>query len=108
MDSVMNDDDGIDLYKQLSELWGKADMFTHKWLSNSPVVLKKIPLKDRIQEVDLDKDVLPAIKTLGVVWMAGEDAFMFKTRLVDHKDIFTKRGIFLKRIATIFDPLGFM
>jgi len=58
MDSVMNDDDGIDLYKQLSELWGKADMFTHKWLSNSPVVLNKIPLKDRIQQVDLDKDVL--------------------------------------------------
>ena len=58
MDSVMNDDDGIDLYKQLSELWGKADMFTHKWFSNSPVVLNKIPLKDRIQQVDLDKDVL--------------------------------------------------
>ena len=46
MDSVMNDDEGIELYKQLSELWGKADMFTHKWISNSPVVLDKIPLKD--------------------------------------------------------------
>ena len=40
MDSVITDDDGIDeLYKQLSELWGKANMYTHKWLSNSPVVL---------------------------------------------------------------------
>ena len=61
MDSVMNDDDGIELYEQLSELWEKAEMFTHKWLSNSPAVLNKIPVKDRIQEVDLDKGVLPSV-----------------------------------------------
>ena len=36
-------------------------MYPHK--SNSPVVLSKIPLKDRIQEVDLDKDILPSIET---------------------------------------------
>ena len=67
MDSVMNDDDGIELYEQLSELWGETDMFTHKWLSNSPAVLNKIPVNDRIQEVELDKGVLPYVKTLGVV-----------------------------------------
>ena len=39
MDSVITDDDDIELYKQLSELWGKANMYTHKCLSNSPVVL---------------------------------------------------------------------
>ena len=36
-------------------------------------------LKDRIQEVDLNKEVLPSVKTLGVVWMAGEDVFTFKS-----------------------------
>ena len=107
MDSVMNDDDGIELYEQLSELWGKADMFTHKWLSNSPAVLNKILVKDRIQEVVLDKRVSPSVKTLGVVWMAGEDVFMFKTRFLEQKDKFTKQE-FLKRIATIFDPLRFV
>ena len=104
---VMNDNDGIELYKQLSELWGKADMFTHKWLSNSPVVLNKIPLKDRVQEIDIDKDILPSVKTLGVVWMAREDTFTFKTKFVKQKDKFTKREC-LKRTATIFDPLGFI
>ena len=107
MDSVMSDDDGIELYEQLSESWEKADMFTHKWLSNSTAVLNKIPVKDGIQEVDLDKGVLRSVKTLGVVWIAGEDDFMFKTSFLEQKDKFTKQE-FLKRIATIFDPLGFV
>ena len=46
MDSVLTDELGVDLYEQLSKLWGKAGMHTHKWLSNSPVVLRKIPLQD--------------------------------------------------------------
>ena len=73
MDSVLIDDDGIGLYKQLSKLCGKADMYIHKWLSNSP--LEILP-KDKMQ-VDLDKDILPPIKTLGVVWMSEEDVFTF-------------------------------
>ena len=43
MDSVKDETEGIELYKQLSELWKKADMQTHKWLSNSLKVLKNIP-----------------------------------------------------------------
>ena len=35
MDSVLTDEQGVDLYEQLSELWSKAGMHTHKWLSNS-------------------------------------------------------------------------
>ena len=107
MDSVLNDEQGIELYKQLSELWGKADMFTHKWLSNSPAVLNEIPLKDRVQEINLDKDVLPSVKTLGVVWIAERDVFTFKSQFIEQKVEFTKRE-FLKRVATLFDPLGFV
>jgi len=106
MDSVLTDDDGIELNKQLSKLWGKAEIniySTHKWPSNSPVVLCKIPLKDRIQEVDLDKDILPSIKILGVVWMSEEDVFTFKS---EQSIEFTKPQ-FLKMIATIFNQLGF-
>ena len=31
-DSVLTDEQGIELYEQLSELCGKAGMYTHKWL----------------------------------------------------------------------------
>ena len=44
MDSVENDSEGIALYKSLSELWKKGGMHTYKCLSNSPAVLKEIPL----------------------------------------------------------------
>jgi len=43
MDSVSNETEGIKLYKELFELWGKAGMHTHKWLSNSLKVLEAIP-----------------------------------------------------------------
>ena len=39
MDSVTNDQKGINLYRQLSQLWKRAEMQARKWLSNSPVVL---------------------------------------------------------------------
>lgn len=47
MDSVLDDSQGIELYKQLDELWSKAGMHARKWLSSSSQVLEKIPIKDR-------------------------------------------------------------
>ena len=38
MDSVENTNKGIDLYKQLSKLWERADMCARKWLTNDPKV----------------------------------------------------------------------
>jgi len=35
LDSVESETEGVKLYKSLSELWDKAGMRTHKWLSNS-------------------------------------------------------------------------
>ena len=52
MDSVLTDELGVDLYEQLSKLWSKAGMHTHKWLSNSPVVLSKIPLQDKANKIN--------------------------------------------------------
>ena len=105
MDSVMNESEGVELYKQLSELWEKAGMQTHKWLSNSLKVLENIPSQYRTSEVNFDdKEVLP-VKTLGVLWLATEDVFTFKSYCVSEKFQPTKRN-YLKRIATLFDPLG--
>ena len=107
MDSVLNDEQGIELYNQLSQLWGKAGMHARKWLSNSQVVLQSIPEEDRASEVYLDEGNLPSVKTLGVLWQADNDIFTFKANPPDVNFKFTKRN-FLSKIATLFDPLGFI
>ena len=75
MTSVVSEDQGVQLYQELSDLWAGAGMHAHKWLSNSDVVLSQIPVKDRIYEIDLNSDPLPSVKTLGVMWLATEDVF---------------------------------
>ncbi|XP_068738295.1 uncharacterized protein [Montipora capricornis] len=107
MDSVLDDSQGIELYKQLDELWSKAGMHARKWLSNSSQVLEKIPIKDRASEVDINKDPLPTVKTLGITWLPEEDVFTFKAHPPEENFQLTKRN-FLKRIATLFDPVGFL
>lgn len=107
MDSVMSETEAIDLYKQLSELWNKAGMHAHKWLSNSEVVLQVIPSQDRACQLELTEDNSLAVKTLGVMWLAKEDVFTFKSKSIEKEFKPTKRN-FLKKIATLFDPLGFL
>ena len=65
MDSMLDDSQGIELYKQLDELWSKAGMHAGKWLSNSSQVLEKIPTKDRASEVDINKDPITNSKDTG-------------------------------------------
>ena len=104
MDSVPDKETGIELYRQL---WTSAGMHARKWLSNVPEVLECIPHADCATEVDLDKGELPVVKTLGVLLSPNEDEFKYQVhqRSGDHSS--TKRA-FLKRIATLFDPLGFL
>ena len=105
--SVLTDEQGIDLYQQLSRIWEKVGMHTHKWLSNSPVVLNKIPPEDRVYKINLDDNKLPAIKTLGIIWLAEEDVFSFELQVIERKFEPTKHN-FLKKIATLFYSLGFL
>ncbi|KAH3693016.1 hypothetical protein DPMN_193353 [Dreissena polymorpha] len=108
MDSVTSEEKAIELYHQLSDLWSKAGMCARKWLSNSKRVLENIPQEDRALEVDIDSSYLPLTKALGIYWKAEEDNFTFKVKEKDteiHK--ITKRCL-LKRIASLFDPLGFI
>ena len=109
MDSVKTCDEAIKLYKELSELWGKAGMHARKWVSNESEVLKEIPEEDRAMEVNLKCAEFPSIKTLGILWKASDDIFTFK----DASDASCKedehvKQSFLKKIATLFDPLGFL
>ncbi|CAG2211547.1 unnamed protein product [Mytilus edulis] len=107
MDSVINDEQGIELYNQLSQVWAKAGMYARKWLSNSKAVLQCIPEEDRASQVDLDERYLPSVKTLGVIWQADNEIFTFKANPPADDFKFTKRNI-LSKVATLFDPLGFI
>lgn len=77
-------------------------------MSNSPVVLNAIPEEDRVKEVkdlDLNHDMLPMERVLGVQWCAESDTFKFKVVVKERP--FTRSGI-LSVISAIYDPLGFL
>ncbi|XP_078360400.1 uncharacterized protein LOC144644752 [Oculina patagonica] len=107
MDSVPDVKTGVELYSQLSRLWESAGMHARKWLSNVPEVLQSIPASDCATEVDLDSGELPSVKTLGVLWCPMEDVFKFQVNLPTKSNDHTKRS-FLRKIATLFDPLGLL
>ena len=64
MDSVLNEVEGINLYKELSELWKLAGMHTHKWLSNSSAIMNEIPIQDRACKLKFNESGAFSIKTL--------------------------------------------
>ena len=107
MDSVVDESQGIKLYEELNQLWSKAGMQAHKWLSNSTKVLERIPVESRASEVHIASDGLPMVKTLGVTWLPGEDVFTFNANPPEKDFPLTKRN-FLKKIAKLFDPVGFL
>ena len=105
LDSANTEEEAIQLYHELIELWQRANMEAKKWLSNSHKVLENIPKENRAKEVDLDSE-LPTTKALGISWNAERDSFKFKVTKPDY-EVKTKRS-FLKLVSTIFDPHGFV
>ena len=57
--------------------------------------------------MNLAEHHLPSTKTLGVQWLPKEDCFVFTTLQPTELVSVTKRQV-LSRIATLFDPLGFL
>ena len=107
MDSAEDDHEAIQLYKQLTQVWNLAGMHARKWISNSAEVLAHVPPDDRAGQINLEEGVLPTTKTLGVTWQAADDVFRFVSKPPTHPLVFTKRA-FLKKLATLFDPIGFV
>ena len=69
--------------------------------------MQRIPPADRACQLELNEDESLAIKTLGIIWLAEEDVFTFKFKSIEQQFKPTKRNV-LKKIATLFDPLGFL
>ena len=73
MNSVEEDEKGIELYHQLMLLWAKAGMHAQKWVSNSAKVMAVIPEEDRATEGNIrdNKDVVTS--TLELQWNNTEE-----------------------------------
>ena len=97
IDSVENDEEVVELYRQLK---------ARKWISNSPRVMEKIPAEERATEIVIDSGQDPIPKTLGISWNSTKDEFTVTASPISPGFQKTKRNI-LRKIATIFDPLGF-
>ena len=108
LDSCETVESAQHLRRQLSALLTMAGFKLRKWSSNEPVVIEDVPKEDRLPTLELDKDILPKTKTLGVMWEAERDVFTFQVQqpLVDNKAP-TKRNV-LSAIASLFDPLQFL
>ena len=105
IDSVENDEEEVELYRQLKALWGAANMQARKWISNSPEVMEKIPAEERATEIVIDSGQDPITKMLGISWSSTKDEFTVTTSPVSPGFQTTKRNI-LRKIATIFRPTG--
>ena len=70
-------------------------------------MLSEAPIQVWKSEEDIDWDQLLCTKTLGVWWLASEDIYTFREHDPDSNMLYTKRN-FLKKIATLFDPIGFL
>ena len=106
MDSVDTEHEGIELYNDLCAIWKSAGMHARKWVTNSKVISDLIPKDDKAVVFDVLAENVSAMKTLGLWWRAEGDTFEFKSSLSVVEKI-TKR-IWLSKISTLFDPLGFI
>ena len=100
IDSVENDDEGVELYRKLKALWGVAGMQARKWMSNSPNVIEAIPTEERATKIVINSGQDPITKTLGISWNSSEDAFTVTASAVSPEFQTTERNV-LRKGATI-------
>ncbi|XP_074645870.1 uncharacterized protein LOC141902130 [Tubulanus polymorphus] len=103
LESVVSTEVGIQLRRELSDLFESAGFKMRKFCSNDLNVLADIPESDRAVDICIEEGVLPVMKTLGIMWQASTDAFTFKFEQPPSINM-TKRDV-LRKVATIFDPL---
>eukprot|EP00794_Sanderia_malayensis_P019620 gene19620-biopygen13889 len=60
-------------------------------------------LKSELKKIDVEKDLLPVNRALGVQWNVSSDSFQYDVNIPARE--VTKRGI-LSFVSSIYDPLG--
>ena len=99
LDSLRNNDSGVQLFQDVQGLWGKDGMKARKWLSNSPEVRAATAKEHRAFEIDLDNSS-SATKTFGIFWRTQQYVFSFQVKTTTEKANATKRFI-LSKVARV-------
>ncbi|GFX68158.1 DUF1758 domain-containing protein [Trichonephila clavipes] len=105
MDDILSGESTLEGAKKvqtiLSQLLQRGGFELHKWVSNSPELLKDLSASSYV----FDKEFQDApVKTLGMLWDPKVDCLTYKVKISD-KVNFSKRNV-LSEIARLYDPLG--
>ena len=104
--SLPGSKESIDLLQRTQAMLATANLRLHKIASNNAEVTQAFPGEDRATELcdlDLNKEIKPVQRSLGVYWDLETDTFTF--RVSQESKPFTRRGV-LSVINSLFDPLG--
>ncbi len=109
LDSCDTEEQAVQLGLQLRQLYEKAGMQLGKIISNSDKVIRSFPpemVANTIQVSEFHTTDLPSpvIKTLGIVYLAEEDAFTFRMQPPE-TEVWSKRNV-LRYVATLYDAHG--
>ncbi|GFX81266.1 integrase catalytic domain-containing protein [Trichonephila clavipes] len=105
MDDILSGESTLEgakkLQTRLSQLLQRGGFELHKWVSNSPELLKDLSASSYV----FDKEFQDApVKTLGMLWDPKVDCLTYNVKISD-KVNFSKRDV-LSEIARLYDPLG--
>ncbi|XP_064637163.1 uncharacterized protein LOC135493620 [Lineus longissimus] len=113
LDSRCSVAEGKQTIEELLEMYSDSGMMMRKLQSSHQEVLAGVAIENLAVNpsvnIEGQQDAIPTQqKVLGVIWMAEEDKFTFKSRAPGPQDApATRRGI-LKCMAKLFDPLGLL
>ena len=106
--SVSSVKEAIDLLQNSRDLYARAGLKLHKFVSNKLEVLECLPELDKatfFKSFYIRTDSLPLERALKVVWCIQNDTLQFRIELKDNP--LTKSGI-LATVSSIFDPIDFV
>ena len=107
LDSTETVETAQHLQNQLFDVLAMAGFNLRKWSSNEAAVIENVLVSDRLPTIDINTGEPPKTKTLGVMWEAARDVFLFQVKQPDMSVIPTKRSV-LSAIAALYDPLQFL
>lgn len=105
--SLPKEEESITLLQNAQDMLALSNLRLHKILSNRVNIMRAFPLEDLAKgskDLDLNADLPPMQRNLGVSWDISEDMFTFKVSEAEKP--YTRRGV-LSTVNSLFDPLGF-